>query len=78
MSIEDTIRTLIDQHRNIAAVEAEFALLLRDNSKFHELYNDWCTDLGYSTRTGYKECIKEIFDSEDSVWDSLSEFEDQN
>ena len=35
---------------------------------------DWCEELGLSPKTGYVDYIEEILESENSVWDSLSEF----
>ena len=45
-----------------------------DDEKLKEAYMDWCEELGLSPKTGYVDYIEEILESENSVWDSLSEF----
>ena len=74
MDIEETIRAIIDQHRSIDFVESEFQRQLNDDEKLKEAYMDWCEELGLTPKTGYVDYIEEILESENSVWDSLSEF----
>ncbi|MGN1246654.1 MAG: hypothetical protein ACI4UN_08460 [Muribaculaceae bacterium] len=74
MDIEEIIRAIIDQHRSIDFVEKEFQRRLSDDLELRESYKEWCDELGYSPKTGYMDYIEEIFESENSVWDSLSEF----
>lgn len=70
------IRSLIDHNRNIDAVEREFSRMLEDDDQLRADYEEWCTDLGYPRKSGYREYIQELFEVEGSVWDSLTEFED--
>ncbi|MGN0212931.1 MAG: hypothetical protein ACI4AN_08335 [Muribaculaceae bacterium] len=78
MDIEDTIQAIIDQHRSIDFVESEFLRMLNEDSELKAKYMEWCYELGYSPKTGYMDYIEEILESQDSVWDSLTEFEDVN
>ena len=76
MNIEDIIRSLIDQYRSIDFVESEFLRMISDDMAMKKAYEEWCGDLGYSVKYGYIEYIKEVFESDDSIWGTLTEFED--
>ena len=78
MNIEDTIHAIIDKYRSIDFAESEFLRMLNEDSELKANHVEWCEDLGYSPKTGYMDYIEEILESEDSVWDSLTEFEDVN
>lgn len=78
MDIEDIIRTIIDQNRSIDFVESEFQRMLNDDAEIKTAYQEWCDDLGLSPKTGYIEYIEEIMESRNSVWDTLSEFGDDD
>lgn len=77
MSIDDTIRSLVDRYRNPEEVERQFARLLQEDPRLREAYSEWCAELGYAPKWGYRERVREIFEQEGSVWDSLTEFEDE-
>ena len=76
--IAKLLHSLLEQHRSSDIVESEFKRLLHDDLELKEIYNKWCDENGYSYRNGYKEYIQEIFDSQDSIWESLTSFEDEN
>ena len=78
MDIEDTIQAIIDQHRSIDFVESEFLCMLNEDEELKAKYIKRCYELGYSPKTGYMDYIEEILESQDSVWNSLTEFEDVN
>lgn len=78
MDIEDMIRTIIDQYRSVDVVESEFLRMLHEDMELRNAYEEWCTDMGYSPKTGYMEYIQDVFESENSIWDTLTEFEDEN
>ncbi len=78
IDIEEIIHTLIDQNGSIDFVESEFARMIDNDSELKNAYKEWCDDLGYSQKSGYKDYIEEVFESQDSVWDTLTEFEDEN
>ena len=74
MDIEETIRAIIDQHRSIDFVESEFQRQMNDDEDLRNAYLVWCEELGLSQKKGNMDYIEEILESENSVWDSLSEF----
>ncbi len=76
--IEDLLRSLIDQHKSIDIVESEFKRILNEDPMMKEDYLAWCEEGGYSYKTGYEDFIQQIIDSDDSIWDTLIQFEDEN
>ena len=78
VNIEDLLHSLIDQSRSIDIVEREFKRMLDDDSELNDEYVAWCEEMGFSVRKGYHEYIQQISDSEDSIWDSFIQFEDEN
>lgn len=78
MDIEYTIQAIIDQHRSFDFVQSEVQRRLNEDSDFKEAYLEWCENLGLSPKTGYIELIEEILESRNSVWDTLSEFGDDD
>lgn len=78
IEIEDVIQSLIDQHGSIDFVESEFLRMINEDADLKNAYYEWCEGLDYSPKTGYKEYIEEVFESKDSIWDTLTEFEDEN
>ncbi len=78
IEIEDVIQSLIDQHGSIDFVESEFLRMINEDADLKNAYNEWCEVLDYSPKTGFKEYIEEVFESKDSIWNALTEFEDEN
>lgn len=76
--MEDLLRSLIDQYRSIDIVESEFKRMLDEDSTIRNDYIAWCEEFGYSHKKGYREYIQQLFESEDSIWDSFIQFEDEN
>lgn len=78
MDIEYEIQAIIDQHRSFDFVVSEVQRRLIDDPEFKEAYLLWCDDLGQSPKSAYVDFIEEILESRNSVWDSLSEFGDDD
>lgn len=76
--MEDLIRSLINQYRSIDIVESEFKRLLDEDPIIRNDYATWCEEEGYPLKKGYKEYIQRIFASENSIWETFVQFEDEN
>ena len=76
MDIEDIIQALIDQNQSIDFVESEFQRRLNEDAELKEAYLEWCDAQGLSPKMGYIEYIEEVIESRNSVWNTLSEFGD--
>ena len=57
--------------------EAEFKRAIADDAELHALYREWCHENGSSERNGFLDYCDEYMESQDSKWDSLSEYDDE-
>ena len=74
--ISDILQALLDRYSNTSDLDLEFQRMLREDLSFKEDYSQWCDDNGYSMKTGYRDYINEIIESQDSFWDQYREFGD--
>lgn len=77
-NISELLRSLLDEYSSVDMAESEFKRMLNEDDNLKADYKVWCEDLGYSPKTGYEEYIEEIFESQDSIWDILDEYDDSN
>lgn len=69
---------LLQQAGSIDIAEAEFKRAIADDTELHALYREWCHDNGSSERYGFLDYCEEFLDTQDSKWDSLSDYDDEN
>lgn len=74
--IETFITDLIDQSGSYDIARAEFNRILADDSELLAQYREWCEDNGYAERNGFDEFVEQLRDSNDSVWDSLNDYDE--
>lgn len=75
--IEQFFIDLLNQNRSIDIAEAEFKRLIAEDSDLKAVYSDWCHEHGSSERLGFRDFCEEYRDSQDEIWDSLTdEYED--
>lgn len=67
---------LLNQHRSIDIADSEFKKAIADDSELHKLYSKWCHETGHSERNGFREFCEEYRDYEDTVWDSLTDYDE--
>lgn len=63
--------------RSVDIAEAEFKRTIAEDNQLHTLYREWCHDNGSSERNGFLDFCEEYLESQDSKWDSLSDYDDQ-
>lgn len=68
---------LISQHGSIDIAEFEFKKIMHEDDDIHELYRQWCRDNGSSEKNGFFDYCNEYLDTQNDVWNSLNEFEDE-
>ena len=73
--ISEILRALLDRYSNTSELDTEFQDMLRDDKQLKADYEQWCEELGYNVRDGYREFINEIVESQDSIWDNYREFD---
>lgn len=74
--ISELLQSLLTQHRSADIIESEFKKLLYEDEDVKNKYKEWCETLGYSEKTGYMEYIEEILETQESIWDTINEYDD--
>lgn len=72
--IEDYFRDILSQHSSIDIAEAEFKKAVAEDPELRKLYKDWCHEVGSSERSGFRDFCEEYRENLESVWDNLSDY----
>lgn len=75
--IEQFFIDLLNQNRSIDIAEAEFKKLIADDADLKAAYSEWCHETGSSERHGFRDFCEEYRDNQDSIWDSLSDYNEE-
>lgn len=57
--------------------EAEFRHSMIDDPELRREYRQYCRDNGYTEKNGFKDFCEEYMQEEDSMWNTLSDFDNQ-
>lgn len=74
--ITELFESLLAEHDSIDIAEAEFKRLIAEDSGLKEMYSDWCEAVGSTEKHGFFDFAEEYKDSCDSVWDSLTDYDE--
>lgn len=75
--IEDFFVSIIKQSHSADLAEAEFRRALVDDNDLRRRYKEYCREMGSSERNGFMDSCNEYMDGQDEVWDSLSDYDNQ-
>ncbi len=75
-SIEEYIISLIEQHHSLDMAEDDFRKVLSSDHDFRAEYRHWCDEMGYTERHGFRDYAAEYLSQKDSVWDSLTDYDE--
>lgn len=74
--IESFIIILVTNYGSLDVAEAEFRRLIADDSELLRSYKLWCEERGYTTRNGFSDFATEYVTENESVWDALTDFDE--
>lgn len=74
--LEDYFIQILSEHRSIDIADSEFKMAIAEDTELHGLYKEWCREYGHTERNGFREFCEEYRDNEDTVWDSLTDYDD--
>jgi hypothetical protein len=77
LDITDYITSLIDSHMSLDLAEAEFKRIIADDHELRQLYREWCQENGSSERNGFNDYAEEYLSGREAVWETLSDYDDQ-
>lgn len=75
--IRDFFISIIKQSPGIDMAESEFKRALVDDPELKKAYRDYCREEGCSERNGFSDFCEEYYSEQDSVWDSLTDYDDE-
>ncbi len=68
---------VIRQSGSIDIAEAEFKKMINEDHDLKSLYRDWCANNGSTEKHGFLDYCEEYLDSQNSVWESLNDYNDE-
>lgn len=75
--LEDYFRDLITHHKSVDIAEAEFKKNMAEDEELRQSYKEWCHMVGSSERMGFRDFCSEFIESQDMIWDSLKDYDEQ-
>ena len=73
--IEDTFRFVLGQNNTIDIAESEFKRMVAEDPDLRARYREWCHIVGSSERMGFRDYCDEYMDKLDDVWESLTDYD---
>lgn len=73
--IEELFNHLLNTHRSVEIAHREFKRMIADDDDLRTVYAEWCEENGYSERYGFDEYAEQYIDSQNSIWDSLTDYD---
>ena len=69
---------LIEQSKSLDIAEAEFKRLLAGDADLQHEYSEWCQAVGSSERRGFRDLGEEYMESQDNIWNHLTDYDEQD
>lgn len=66
----------ITQYGSLDIADSEFKKRIHEDEDLHELYREWCLDVGSSEKDGFMDYCDEYMDNQDDVWNTLNDYDD--
>ncbi|MGM9846129.1 MAG: hypothetical protein ACI30K_07880 [Muribaculaceae bacterium] len=74
--LTDYFISVIKQSGSIDIAESEFKRTISEDDDLRAKYREWCHQVGSSEKRGFLDFCDEYLASQDSVWDSLSDYDE--
>lgn len=75
--ITEIFISLLNECGSTDIAESEFKRMIADEEELKKQYSEWCHENGSSFRRGFLDFCEEYLDSQNSVWDSLTDYDDE-
>lgn len=74
--ITDYFKELLAQHHSIDIAESEFKRMIAEDDDLKDRYRQWCDENGSTEKRGFLDYCEEYMDSQDSIWESLNDYDE--
>lgn len=76
LDITEIFDRYISQYSSIDIANSEFKKDLHEDSQLREAYKEWCHNVGSSEKNGFIDYAEEYLESQNDVWNNLSDFDE--
>lgn len=73
--METLFEELLKQFKSVDLAHAELRRLMADDPDLRREYSEWCDEQGYAERYGFTEFAAEYIAEQNSIWDSLTDYD---
>lgn len=74
--ITEIFLNVLHQADSVDVAESEFKKMIADDEELHQLYRDWCHEVGSSERRGFLDFCEDYLSDRDEVWNNLNDFDE--
>lgn len=75
--ITEVFDDYLAQYGSVDIAESEFKKNLHENPELKAAYKEWCAEVGSSDKSGFADYCEEYLDSQDDIWNTLSDYDDE-
>lgn len=76
--ILDLFEDLLRSCGSVDIAEAEFKRMIGEDADLRREYRQWCHENGHTERRGFLDYADEYLESRNSVWDSLTDYDNRD
>lgn len=73
--ITELFESLLTSLRSVDIASREFERMIDEDPELKAQYSEWCEENGYSERFGFTEFAEEYIENQNSIWDSLTDYD---
>ena len=77
-NITDLFIQLLEEFRSVDLANREFQRMIDDDSDLRTQYSEWCEESGFEEREGFREFADEYIETKNSIWDSLTDYDNDD
>lgn len=75
--IEQLFNSYLSQFKSVDIAEAEFKKDMHADPDMRSKYREWCREVGSTEKNGFYDYCEEYLRDQNSVWDTLSDYNDE-
>ncbi|HJE39922.1 MAG: hypothetical protein C7K11_03160 [Candidatus Amulumruptor caecigallinarius] len=68
---------ILRQAGSVDIAEAEFKRQLHEDAHLKKMYREWCREVGSSEKLGFLDYCDEYLESQDDIWQTLNDFDNE-
>lgn len=76
-TIVPLIENILSQAPMLDDAEAEFKRMIGEDPDLRRAYRDWCHEMGYTERNGFRDYCQEYLDGQNEIWDYLTDYDNE-